>query len=312
VDYKRIYDQFIKDRKAKEPEVVGSGEYTEKHHISPRSLGGGDDEDNLVYLSVVDHIHAHILLARIYGGALWAAAFFMTKTSVGRGRKRRVPSRDEIRLAAMARKMYAMHCRGETHPNFGKRATEATKAKLSAAQRVRSSKGLNWMQNPENAKLIGGDGHWTKKDPERAKLVAVGNLAKAVEAIRGDGNPMHKPEAKLKISAAHAKHKAAGTGVYSLAAMKAKAEGHRTEKYRLASAERMSGDKNPMYGRSLATNPNARSVICVETGRVFASAKEARNWCGVEVNRACSKGIRAGGYHWKRVGDVSPLAKIAA
>jgi hypothetical protein len=33
-------------------------------------------------------------------------------------------------------------------------------------------------------------------------------------------------------------------------------------------------------------------------------------WCGVEVNRACSMGIRAGGYHWERVGEQSPMVKI--
>jgi hypothetical protein len=56
--------------------------YCEKHHVVPRSLGGGDDTENLVWLTAKEHLIAHKLLVRITTGdnqkkmlnALWAMA----------------------------------------------------------------------------------------------------------------------------------------------------------------------------------------------------------------------------------------------
>lgn len=68
MDYKRVYAEFIKDRRAKEPALVG---YVERHHIVPRRLGGTEDVSNLIDLTAGDHFFAHLLLARIYGGRAW-------------------------------------------------------------------------------------------------------------------------------------------------------------------------------------------------------------------------------------------------
>lgn len=71
MDYQRIYREFIADRKSK-PKPEG---YTERHHILPRSLGGGDESANLIYLSARDHYFAHCCLAKIHGGKMWSALF---------------------------------------------------------------------------------------------------------------------------------------------------------------------------------------------------------------------------------------------
>lgn len=67
MDYRRIYAEFISDRRSREP-VAG---VAERHHILPRSLGGSDDADNIVALSPEDHFFAHLLLAKAHGGRLW-------------------------------------------------------------------------------------------------------------------------------------------------------------------------------------------------------------------------------------------------
>ena len=47
-------------------------------------------------------------------------------------------------------------------------------------------------------------------------------------------------------------------------------------------------------------NPKAREVICIETGQVFGTLKEASEWCGGNVRNCCRKKSRtAGGYHWE-------------
>lgn len=84
MNYLRIYQNFIFSRRAIEKSLLASGDYKEIHHILPRSLGGGNTKENLIALTPEDHYFAHLLLAKIYGGRLWAAVFLM---SCGRWRK---------------------------------------------------------------------------------------------------------------------------------------------------------------------------------------------------------------------------------
>jgi hypothetical protein len=84
MNYENIYKQFIVDRRIKEKTLTG---YSEKHHILPRSLGGDDSSENLIWLSSGDHFFAHLLLAKTYGGKMWQALFLMTheKTTSAKG-----------------------------------------------------------------------------------------------------------------------------------------------------------------------------------------------------------------------------------
>lgn len=63
LDQKELYDELIgiaKNRK------VGKSEYYEFHHIVPKCMGGSNDDSNLVPLTVLEHILAHIILTRLY------------------------------------------------------------------------------------------------------------------------------------------------------------------------------------------------------------------------------------------------------
>jgi hypothetical protein len=90
MNYQRIYDEFIADRRIKEAGLDG---YAEKHHIVPRSLGGSDDASNLIHLEAGDHLFAHVLLAKIHGGnqwgGVWAVAGMVNGTVKGRARNLR-------------------------------------------------------------------------------------------------------------------------------------------------------------------------------------------------------------------------------
>ncbi len=70
MNYERIYSEFIADRLTKQP---SSPEYFEKHHILPKCKGGLNGKENLIRLTPEDHLFAHIVLAKIYGGKLWVA-----------------------------------------------------------------------------------------------------------------------------------------------------------------------------------------------------------------------------------------------
>lgn len=73
MDYTTIYSDFIADRRSQESALVDSGDYFERHHITPRSLGGEDSPSNIICLSAEDHYFAHLLLAKAYGGVMWLA-----------------------------------------------------------------------------------------------------------------------------------------------------------------------------------------------------------------------------------------------
>jgi hypothetical protein len=301
MNYARIYAAFIDDRKAKQPQAP---DYFEKHHIKPRCLGGGDEPENIIRLTVEDHIHAHILLAKIHGGKLWGAVLFMTKRAVGRGRKSRVPTKAEQRAAAFGKRMFAKWNRGENHPHFGKLMSAGSRAKMSAAQKRRAEQGLHWAQQKPH--LISGANSWMKK-PENAGALAraipkfTANLEKAVAANMGAANVMHRPEVKEKIRESQRRHWVSGTGPASPDARQRFLDAHRSESYLAGARARVSGEKNPMHGKTHEQNPNSRAVLCVETGRVFGSVKEAVKFCGGDVTKAARTGGMAGGFHWKRL-----------
>lgn len=61
MNYQRIYETLCK-----RGQVRTVLEYTEKHHIVPRCLGGGDSKSNLTNLTAKEHYLAHYLLTKIH------------------------------------------------------------------------------------------------------------------------------------------------------------------------------------------------------------------------------------------------------
>ena len=118
MNYKKIYNDFVKDRKAKEPEYLkglryfsvrtklrrkfGNKQGLETHHIVEKHNGGTDDPSNVLTLTVREHIFAHLLLAKWKNdqsswASLWAtcgmprkdrslAKFFINKKILAKAR----------------------------------------------------------------------------------------------------------------------------------------------------------------------------------------------------------------------------------
>jgi hypothetical protein len=60
--YELIYERLVK-RAQQRPKLDG---YKEVHHIVPRCMGGGDEENNLVELTAEEHYVAHQLLVKMH------------------------------------------------------------------------------------------------------------------------------------------------------------------------------------------------------------------------------------------------------
>lgn len=64
--FNEIYLKLCEDNKSRKEEYKKySGLH--KHHITPKHMGGSDDDLNFTYLNIREHIIAHYLLWKIYG-----------------------------------------------------------------------------------------------------------------------------------------------------------------------------------------------------------------------------------------------------
>jgi len=107
--------------------------YSEKHHVIPKCLGGSDDANNLVHLTLEEHYVAHQLLVKIFPGnrSLIYAATMMT---MGRKSNKHYGWLIRLKRQAMSEELHQRITDGRWHsptegkfgsdnPNFGKKRT---------------------------------------------------------------------------------------------------------------------------------------------------------------------------------------------
>lgn len=79
MDYWKHYNLIIERARART--IMG---YVERHHITPRCMGGGDEPQNIVALTPEEHMVAHQLLAKMYQdhpGIAFGALMMATRVS---------------------------------------------------------------------------------------------------------------------------------------------------------------------------------------------------------------------------------------
>lgn len=157
-------------------------DYSERHHILPRCMGGSNAKDNMVRLLPEEHYVAHQLLVKIYPHkkGLALAAHRMAKQCTGRKsygwlRRRMSEERKGARLspAAFAKVLaYARSPEGRAHAaakQTGKKYSAESRLKMSIAKRGK------------------------KRSPEAIAKSAAGNRGKTISV-----------EHRLRISMANA------------------------------------------------------------------------------------------------------------
>ena len=76
MNYQWHYDRLVSTRRGR---LRKEGDYYERHHIIPKSMGGNNDESNIVLLTAREHFLAHWLLWRIHRNRQTAYAFYTFK-----------------------------------------------------------------------------------------------------------------------------------------------------------------------------------------------------------------------------------------
>lgn len=124
MNYKLIYNSLIERAKNRNLE-----EYTEKHHIIPKCMGGSNKSENLVRLTPEEHFIAHALLVKMHPNFPKLAVALNNMTAPVEGRKKR--------------KLY-----GWMKRRFSEAMKELQKGKLN------SNFGKQWITNGNENKLI--------------------------------------------------------------------------------------------------------------------------------------------------------------
>ena len=122
MDYQNIYNQIIE--RAKNRELTC---YTEKHHIIPKCMGGGDVSENIAVLTAKEHFLCHMLLCEIHpkNNKLKHALFLM---AIG---KNKVKEKSYViggRVYARLREEYSQMLKG-------KKQSQATRDKKSSSMK---------------------------------------------------------------------------------------------------------------------------------------------------------------------------------
>lgn len=111
MNYEKHYNQLIKTRRNR---TCQPNEYYEKHHIIPKSLGGADSKDNLIFLTAREHFIAHWLLWRIYKNKETAFAFY---SMVHMGKNQIIKSSRVYEECKLARRKFIIDNNKKYHTN---------------------------------------------------------------------------------------------------------------------------------------------------------------------------------------------------
>jgi len=113
--------------------------YTERHHIIPRSLGGGEESENLIRLTAREHFICHWLLSKMYekGSPERASMIFalrmMRSDNTGKRYKTKITSRVyenlKVEYSAIASKRFT----GKGNGFYNGKHTDDAKQRISKA-----------------------------------------------------------------------------------------------------------------------------------------------------------------------------------
>ena len=117
--------------------------YIEKHHIIPKSMGGSNTKDNLVFLTAADHFRCHQLLVLMTTGnnhgKMWSGLWrMMNKQSRNQNRDYIFTPQDYQEAKIKAATSHSNRFSGENNPYYGKKHTSEILTKMSEKKKGKS------------------------------------------------------------------------------------------------------------------------------------------------------------------------------
>ena len=116
------YEEFIQNILDTRGRFTCGDEYHERHHIVPKCIGGGNEEENLIDLYAREHFEAHRLLAlQNPENERLIYAWYM----MGAANNNQITDETKEKIRA-----HQPDTRGENNPFYGKKHSEETKEKM--------------------------------------------------------------------------------------------------------------------------------------------------------------------------------------
>ena len=302
MDYKRIYDEFIADRRAKEAALIASGKYFERHHIKPRSLGGADDASNMIALTAYDHLIAHYYIAKI---TRKSKAWFGVKAMLNMrgstlGRNFTPDDIDPVVYADM-RKNMARVASEKAKDQHKKGLGNFAQSPEAKAKRSVTMKSIIQNEPERIERFLKTTQTEIAKQKRSATFVSkyasgeFDHIRDSKRMMFTENNPMNNSESRAKVAAASKEY-------------------HNRPEVIEAKRNRVSGDKNPSKRPEVAAKISAacklrdmsktsgrnRAVVNLDTGKKFYNVQSAADFCGSRHVSSVCNGTRktAGGYRW--------------
>lgn len=192
MNYQKHYNMLV--QRAAKRELL---EYTEKHHIIPKCMGGTNDITNLVCLTPEEHYLAHQLLVKIYPNNYKLLQAILIMSGIGNSSrkctnklfgwlKRKIDServitpetRKKMSIAAQnqsdeKKRKISEKLKGRVSPNKGKKLTEEQKAKQKELRKDIKRTGTNLgktFSNETKQKMSNAKLGIPKSDEHRANM----------------------------------------------------------------------------------------------------------------------------------------------
>jgi hypothetical protein len=185
--YKQWYSDIIEKAKNRFIDV-----YTENHHIIPRSLGGTNDQTNLVKLTAREHFICHWLLVKMTTGQdhykMLNALRMMKAEKQGQQRYRtKITARVYENIKQEYADLQSKNIKGVCNGMYGKNHTDEAKQKISKANKGR----VQPPDEKERQKLA-----WKKRQEVGLKRAELSEAHRKLRSLKyaGEGNPRYGVE----------------------------------------------------------------------------------------------------------------------
>lgn len=286
------YENFIESLRKKNRKLEDG--YFERHHILPRSLGGGDDESNIISLSYREHYIAHYMLWKIYKNKETLFSFWLMN-NVRQKIDFKINSRiyEDLKTAFIKSQEKKVICleTGKVYDSMKK-----------AALLTGTTRGGN-IKNAIEKKTTSGGFHWDfySDNVNYTKNRYFGKDRKEFSIIRLEDGKKYRT-----YKEAANKEKMSATNICDAVTGKIKtAGGYHWSKYN----DNVDYTKNRYFGKSKNKNVfGCKKVICVDTGKIYISQQEAARDIGYKISsdigRCCDGKLKScGGFIWRRYED---------